>query len=427
MAITQLPFHASLQRYKGQATNLVKAYRSGDPEAMYCIRQFHPRLRGRAHTNDRNAVTDAEIRKARVTLADAQCAVARWYGFESWPKLAEFVGAVTCKGSSVWQFESAVEAIITGDVTTLKRLLRENPDLAQARSTREHHATLLHYVGANGVEGYHQKTPRNAVKVAEVLLKAGAAVDADLDYGSMRNVYPERTGSATLGMVATSVHPAAAGVQIALLELLLRFGASVDGLPGGWNPLIAALHNGRGEAAAFLAQRGARLDLEGAAGARRLDVVKSFFKKDGSLKANATKEHKELGFAWACEYGRIAVVTFLLQKGVNVAAEPHGETGLHWAAYGGHADIVKLLLQQQAPINVKDERYNSTPLGWALHGWLYPPPEAGRRNHYQVVALLVAAGATVDQQWLENSAEGRKVRGDPRMRAALASKMPPGH
>jgi hypothetical protein len=33
------------------------------------------------------------------------------------------------------------------------------------------------------VEGYRQKTPKNAVN-AEMLLKAGAEVDADLDYGS---------------------------------------------------------------------------------------------------------------------------------------------------------------------------------------------------------------------------------------------------
>jgi ankyrin repeat protein len=283
----------------------------------------------------------------------------------------------------------------------------------------------LHYVGANGVEGYRQKTPKNAVKVAEILLKAGAEVDADLDYGALQRTYPERTGSTPLGMVATSVHPAAAGVQIALLKILLKHGASVDGLRGGWNPLIAALRNGRPEAAAFLARCGARLDLEGAAGVGRLDLVKGFFKKDGALKVNATKAQMEFGFMWACQYGRISVVAFLLAKGMRVAARPHGETGLHQAAYGGHPGIVKLLLERKAPVDVKDRRYDNPPLGWALHGWLYPPPEAKHRNHVKVVALLVAAGATVDREWLENTEEGRKVRADPRMLAALSGKLPP--
>jgi hypothetical protein len=424
MGIAPLPFRAGLEQYKKQAADLVKAYRSGAPKAMHCIRQLHPRLRGRAGTNDRNNVTDSEIRKAGVALADAQGVVARWYGFENWPTLAEFVEAVTREGSSVWQFESAVEAIITGDVTTLRRLLGDNPELIRARSTRGHHATLLHYVSANGVEGYRQKTPKKAVKVAEILLKAGAEVDADLDYGSLRRIYPERTGSTPLGMVATSVHPAVAGAQVMLLKILLKHGASVDGLPRGWNPLIAALHNGRGEAAEFLAKRGARLDLEGAAGTGRLDVVKGFFKKDGSLKANATKAQMESGFMWACEYGRSQVVAFLLQNGVNVAAAPHGETGLHQAAYGGHAGIVTLLLKRKAPVDVKDESYENTPLGWALHGWLYPPPEAKARNHVKVVALLVAAGATVDREWLENDKEAQKMRAHPRMLAALTGMMP---
>src|SRR5262249_35002489 len=163
MSIAPLSIRASLDQYTSQATDLVKAYRSGDPEAMYCIRQLHPRLRGRAHTNDRNEVTDEEIRQAGFTIADAQCVVARWYEFENWPTLAGFVEAVTQEGSRIWQFESAVEAIITGDVTTLKHLLGDNPELIRARSTRGHHATLLHYVGANGVEGSRQKTPKNAV------------------------------------------------------------------------------------------------------------------------------------------------------------------------------------------------------------------------------------------------------------------------
>lgn len=333
--------------------------------------------------------------------------------------LAEFVAAVTRKGSSVWQFESAVEATIAGDLPALRRLLSDNRDLARARSTRAHRATLLHYISANGVEGYRQRTPKNAVQVASLLLKAGADVDADLDYGPLRRIYPERTGSTPLGLVATSVHPAAAGVQLRLLKVLLKHGAAVDGLPGGWNPLRAALHNGRGEAAAFLAKCGARLDLEGAAGVGRLDVVKGFFKKNHCLKSTATARQMELGFMWACEYGRTKVVAFLLENGMRVNARPHGETGLHWAAYGGHAGIVQLLLEWNASIGLKDKRYQNTPLGWALHGWLYPPPEAERRSHVKVVALLIAAGATVNRRWLEND-EGQRLRADRRMYAALS-------
>jgi len=184
LPLKQLPVRSSLAQYRKQAKGLLREYRAGNPEAMRCIRQHHPRLPGRANTNDRNHVTDADIRNSKVAVADAQSIVARWHGFEGWSKLTEHVEALTRKDSRVPQFELAVEAIITGDVATLKSLLRETPELVRVRSTREHQATLLHYVGANAVESYRQKTPKNAVKIVEILIKAGAEVDADLDYGA---------------------------------------------------------------------------------------------------------------------------------------------------------------------------------------------------------------------------------------------------
>ena len=424
----ELPARPRLEQYQKQAKDLLEAFNSGNPEAMRWVKRYHRRLPGRPDTNDRNKVTDSEIRSAKLSLIDAQFVIAREHQFENWSKFKKHVEGLNRKNSRVAQFEAAVDAIIAGDITTLKRLLRENPELIRARSTREHRATLLHYVGANAVEGYRQKTPKNAVKIAEVLLKAGAEVDADLDYGPMRKRYPERTGSTTLGMVATSCHPAVAGVQTPLLDILLKYGASVDGIPGGWNPLIAALHNGRGEAAAHLAKRGARLDLEGAAGVGRLEAVKSFFNEDGNLKANATKTQMESGLMWACEYGRASVVDFLLEKGVNVGAQPHGETGLHWAAYAGHAHTVKALLKWKAPVDIEDKRFGGTPLGWALYGWCDHPLEAHHGGYYEVVARLVAAGATVEREWLADPDRElpipQKVRADRRMLAALRGEMP---
>lgn len=418
-----LPARPSLEDFRKQAQDLFASFRSGDPEAMRWIRRYHPGLPGRPDTNDRNTVTDAQVRTAELSLADAQFVVARRHQFENWPQFAKHIEALNQQDSPVAQFEAAVDAIVTGDLAALNRLLCGNPGLIRARSTREHRATLLHYVGANAVEDYHQKTPKNAPRIAELLLKAGAEVDADLDYGPRRRRYPERTGSTTLGLVATSCHPAVAGVQIPLLDVLLKYGASVDGIRGGWNPLIAALHNGRGAAAAHLARRGARLDLEGATGAGRLDAVKSFFKKDGSLKANATRAQMESGFMWACEYGHTRVVGFLMERGADIAAAPRGETGLHWAAYAGHPDTIRLLLRRNAPVEIQDKTHGGTPLGWALYGWCRPPPEARRARYHDVVVLLVAAGARVEREWLATRGIDKKVRVDRRMGAALRGQL----
>ena len=160
--------------------------------------------------------------------------------------------------------------------------------------------------------------------------------------------------STALGLAATSCHPAQARVQLELLQVLLDAGACVDGAPGGWNPLVAALHNGRGEAAAYLARRGARLDLEGAAGIGRVDLVARYIDQDGQLKGGATKKQLNYGFIWACEYGHANVVSFLLDRGCKpTVTVKHGETGLHWAALGGQTEIVDLLLKANAPVNAR--------------------------------------------------------------------------
>lgn len=417
-----LPVRARINRYEHQATKLRMAYRASLGDAIHRIRQYHPRLAGRANTNDRNSVTLSDLAKAGFNQSDARCVVARWHGFENWRSLTRHVVQVNRRRSPVAAFELAVEAIITGKEATLTRLLKRHPDLVRARSTRWHRATLLHYVSANGVEDFRQRTPLNIVAIANILLAAGAEVDADLDYGPEGSlVYPERKGSTTLGLAATSYHPAVARVQIALLELLIQAGASVDGLSGGWNPVIAALHNGRGEAAEFLAGKGARLDLEAAAGTGRLKAVKSYFGKTGLLGSKATRTQLEMGCQWACEYGHTDVVAFLLRQKLDVSATPHGETGMHWACFGGHADIVKLLLDKNAPLELRDQRFRATPLKWALQGWCYPPPEAVHGRYHEVVGLLVRAGANPHVLAELNQGQREKLAQDSLMRTLLGA------
>lgn len=243
---------------------------------------------------------------------DARSVIVRNHHFESWAGFAEYREALHRKNSPDALFEVAVDAIVTGDAVTLDRLLHKNPELIRARSTRVHHATLLHYVGSNGVEDFRQKTPTNIVRIAEVLLKAGAQVDAAADmYGG---------GSTTVGVVATSIHPFTAGVLEPLIALLLEHGAAVDGA-GGRSIVNACLANGRPRGAELMAGHGARLDLQGAAGVGRLDLVRSFFNEDGTLKTSAMRAQMNNAFAWACQYGRTSVVDFLLQRGMQIDAK----------------------------------------------------------------------------------------------------------
>ena len=375
--LTPLPARPSLEQYKKQAKDFVKLARLDDSEVGQRIKKYHPRP-GSPST--------------KFALADAQLVIAREHGFESWPTFAKHIEALARGNSPVSKFESAADAIVAGDAAKLESLLRENPNLIRARSTRVHRATLLHYVGANGFENYRQKSPNTAVEIAKMLLNAGAEVDAVADtYGK----------STTLGLVATSIHPKQAGVQIALMETLLEYGADIDGSAEGRSLVISALHNGRGEAAEFLAERGARLDLEGAAGVGRLDVVESFFNDDGSLNPCATQAQMNAGLLWACEYGRTNVVNFLLKKGADLrAGENTGLTGLHWAVVGGQLDTIQFLLKRGAPLEAKNV-YGGTALGQAL--WSAVHGGAGV-DYAPIIEALIEAGAEIapgSLSWLE--------------------------
>src|SRR5579863_3999992 len=216
----------NLEQYKKQAKYLAALVRTGDAEGLQRVKKHHPH----------SAQVLDESPGVQFALADAQLVMAREYGFESWPKFAKHIEGLNRQQSPISRFELAADAIVNGDAATLESLLREDPELIRARSTRVHRAALLHYVGANGLENYRQKSPKNAVEIAKLLLEAGGEVDAVAD------IYEKST---TLGLVATSIHPKRAGVQIPLLELLLEYGAAVDGIAGIRTPLISALHNGR--------------------------------------------------------------------------------------------------------------------------------------------------------------------------------------
>lgn len=394
-----LPPRPNIGQYRKRAKDLVKACHSSDPAAIRAwaagwidslVRladlTIAPQLPVRIdHWTDQLEKFAREQLSETCTLAAAQFIIARAHGFESWPQLANHFEATARANSPVNQFELAADAIVSGDIATLKELLHQNPGLIRAHSTRRHHATLLHYISANGAEGYRQRTPGNIVPIAQLLLQSGADVNTSADiYG----------GSTTLALVATSLHPERAGVQDALLQLLLDYGAKLDlpNQPAG-EILTACLANGRLHAAEFLAQHGAKLNLEAAAGLGRLDVVKSFFEENGSLKPSPTKAQRDRALLWSCEYGQNAVARFLIERGVPLETQADtGQTALHWAVIGGHLDMIGLLLECGAPLEAKNS-YDATPLGQALWSALHGD---GRIDYFPVIETLLKAGAKIE-------------------------------
>jgi hypothetical protein len=302
-------------------------------------------------------------------------------------------------------FERAADAIIAGDLAALERLLSEHADLVNARSGREHEATLLHYVSANGVEDDRQRTPANIVAIARRLLDAGADVDAEADvYGG---------GATTLYLVVTSTPPRQAGVQLELADLLIGRGARLR------RDLVrSCLMNGCPEAAAHMAAHGAHVGVEEAAGLGRLDLLATYFEPPGIVPP-ADQAAALLMAAW---YDRREVVAWLLDRGADPASHSPeaGSTPLHVAAYLGYAELVELLVERGAPLDVIDAVYGTPPLVWALHGWLVEA--RGPAQRYQaVLRTLAEAGAQVKSEWLDDE----RLKAEPELYAALLRRRDP--
>ena len=428
-----LPPRPRLDQYKKVARDLQRACSSGTPDAIHqwATRTVATiaRLRGKPDDVGNIGALSREVERIerrwndfrgkatrgdRCLLVDAQFFVAREHGFASWPKFAAHLESLSQGRSTVANFEAAADAIVAGDITTLRTLLRDHPGLARARSTRDHHSTLLHYVSANGVEDFRQITPPNIVDITKLLLDHGAEVNAESEaYGG---------GSTALGLAATSIHPEKAGVQIELLELLLSRGAEIEkpGLTGNQSSAVwGCLANGQGGAARFFADRGARMNLAEAAGVGRLDLVKTYFDDEGRLTAGATREQLESGFLYACGYGRTETVRFLLERGADPGLRhAGGETALHWTSYGPHVEVAALLLERGAPIDARDNRFHATPLDWSVYAWANATDANDRDRAYHLIALLCRAGAKPDVERFGEEVATRS-RADERLQAAF--------
>ena len=112
-----LPPHPHLGYYRKLAKDLVKA--CADPVGAA---QLGDEICARS-----DRAVESHIRSAKIAkLADAQFLIARAHGFASWPKFARHIDALQHAGSADSKFELAADAIVSGDIDALRRLLDEH-------------------------------------------------------------------------------------------------------------------------------------------------------------------------------------------------------------------------------------------------------------------------------------------------------------
>ena len=219
-----------------------------------------------------------------------------------------------------------LQAARDGDVPTVERLLSDDPRLV--RASDEYLKTALHWAAE------HDRRD-----VAEILLEAGADLEATTSWGATALDWAATLGSAKVA------------------DLLLARGAK------GMN-LVAAASLGKRELVREFLDSGAPLAslAERAAPTEPNDHwVADSARMKGDVISNA--------FYGACRNGHTAVAALLLERGADVNAKGvFGGTGLHWAAINGHKDTVAFLVAHGADLTIRDAKFDSTAEGWAAEG-----------------------------------------------------------
>lgn len=307
-----LPVRPNLDQLRNQAKDLLRAARAGERASIVQI----------------TSVSD------QLTLAAAQLALARTYGFASWPRL---------------KAEVQRRAILDdGDLQQLADLLAAQPNLAADRM--EHWCD--HPKGANPL-GYvamlrfdaqrrRQRVPINTGAMARALLDAGAPVDGAPDD------------------LETPLITASSYGDAGVARVLLQAGAALEatGPATGGTALHHAAVFGMTDVLDLLAEAGARI--------ASLPEAAAVGDVSGWLTAESPLDDKVRALVMAADHERLNVIDQLVAADtpVDAADQRWGRQPLRVAAQNGRPSTVRRLLKHGADRDIRDPVYRKTPLDW---------------------------------------------------------------
>lgn len=167
----------------------------------------------------------------------------------------------------------------------------------------------------------------------------------------------------------TPLHHAAARNRLRMVRLLLELGADPNAMDAtGATPLTtASQERADPDIIAALLEAGARLDFLTAINTGRHDEAEAMLRDDpariGPDGADTVALHL------AVNKKNVGAIRWLLSHGVAVNTKRSmwdcNHTALHMTVESGTIDIARLLLDAGADPNVRDDKFNSTALGWA--------------------------------------------------------------
>ena len=296
-------------------------------------------------------------------------------------------------------FREAVSAIDAGDVAGLERQLTAHPNLARDRLDSPG-AWLRDKVG-DALDGFfarpyllwfvaedpvrNGKLPSNIAQVAQTIIDAAKRQNADtlqeqLDYA--------------LRLVCWSWIARECGVSIALVDVLVDAGASVDGrnVYGGryGTHSDSAIYNGNFAAAERLLERGAARDVNdgtlfGSMGRRRASGIDRDTGREAGRIRSSGDERQSRGTSSNAGSRR--------QSDDGQRHEPIARNGPAPCRVLRDARRSAGAGRSRADLNRRDTIYDATPLGWAKYCGQQETDASIAKQYAEIAAYLSEQGA----------------------------------
>lgn len=366
-----LPPRPDLEQLRSQAKELLRALKSGDPDAQRRFQEALPEH-------------DAK-------LADAQCVIAREHGFASWPKLKDHVESVMLESEDPLElFKKAFEQ---DDASLVRRLLARRADL-RARLNEP----ILGF-DAPPITGVRSR------QMLDVLLEAGADLNAKSRWwaGGFGLLHHGDRALADYAIERGAVVDIHAAARLGKLDTVRDWVAKDPSLVharggDGQTPLHFASTQ---EIAAFLVENGADID------ARDVD--------------------HESTAAQYMVHDRPEIARFLVKRGCRtdlLLAAALGDVALVRRHLDENPDSIHMRVSPEF-FPMSRHRAGGTIYQWTL-GWFVSPHDVARKfGHREVEALLRERSPIevrfVDACWAGDEPAARAVEGSE---TGLAARLP---